>query len=126
MIPIYIEGGLPLVDLTVHTGTLSHIISRALIDTGSSATLLRTDDMLALGVTILPTDKIRVMTGIGGHESVIEKRIDGLSIGILTVRPFVVQLGAMDYGWGLNAIIGVDFLRSVNAVIDLNRLEVRA
>lgn len=31
----------------------------------------------------------------------------------------------MDYGFDINGIVGVDFLKSVGAVIDLNKMELR-
>ncbi len=56
------------------------------------------------------------MRGIGGAKFVFLKRID---------RNFAIEVGAMDYGFAIDGIIGTDFLLQVGAVIDLSRLEIR-
>ena len=43
----------------------------------------------------------------------------------LQVNDFEVEVGAMDYGFAIDGIIGTDFLLQVGAVIDLPRLEIR-
>jgi hypothetical protein len=40
------------------------------------------------------------------------------------VDDFAIEVGAMDYGFSLDGIVGMDFLLQVGAVIDLSRLEV--
>jgi len=41
------------------------------------------------------------------------------------VTNFAIEVGAMDYGFAIDGIIGTDFLLQVGAVIDLSRLEIR-
>ena len=36
----------------------------------------------------------------------------------------MVQIGAMDYGFPIQGLIGADFLTETGAVLDLNRLEI--
>ena len=62
--------------------------------------------------------------GIGGAEFVFVKRIDRLSVGELQVSDFEIEVGAMDYGFAIDGILGTDFLLQVGAVIDLSRLEI--
>ena len=62
--------------------------------------------------------------GIGGAEFVFVKRIDRLSVGELQVSDFAIEVGAMDYSFAIDGIIGTDFLLQVGAVIDLARLEI--
>jgi hypothetical protein len=45
-------------------------------------------------------------------------------LGELEVRDFEVEVGAMDYGFAIDGIVGMDWLTQVGAVIDLSRLEV--
>ena len=45
--------------------------------------------------------------------------------GDLDVNRFEVEIGAMDYGYNIDGIIGVDFLMQVGAMIDLANLEIR-
>ena len=42
----------------------------------------------------------------------------------LIVHNFDVNVGMMDYGFDIDAIIGLDFLVQVGAVIDLKQLEI--
>lgn len=42
----------------------------------------------------------------------------------LIVHNFDVEVGMMDYGFDIDAIIGLDFLVQVGAVIDLKQLEI--
>ena len=62
--------------------------------------------------------------GVGGTEFVFTKRVDRLSVGDLQVNDFQIEVGAMDYGFDIDGIIGMDFLTQVGAIIDLAKLEV--
>ncbi len=62
---------------------------------------------------------------MGGSEFVYSKRLDSLQLGEMEVRLFEVQVGALDYGFPLQGILGTDFLRQAEAVIDLKNLVVR-
>jgi hypothetical protein len=99
-------------------------ISDVLLDTGAAASVFRTDDLLTIGVVPSPTDQIRFMAGIGGREAVIEKQIETLAVGNLIISPFTIQLGAVDYGFAINGIMGMDFLLTAGAVIDLHTLTI--
>lgn len=67
---------------------------------------------------------IRRIRGVGGTEFVFSKRVDELSVGDLSVSHFDIEVGAMDYGFDLDGIIGLDFLRAVRAKIDLGALTI--
>lgn len=62
--------------------------------------------------------------GVGGTELVFSKRLEGVALGDMELRDFEVQIGAMNYGFPIQGIIGMDFLLQFQAVIDLGRLEV--
>lgn len=51
-----------------------------------------------------------------------EKNIDRLSLGNLEIRNFIIEIGVMDYGFEINGIIGLDFLKEVGAIIDLRKM----
>ncbi|MEP7293521.1 MAG: hypothetical protein ABI835_17175 [Chloroflexota bacterium] len=80
---------------------------------------------MTLGIVPLPTDKLRFLHGIGGDEAVIEKTIDALQIGEFVAAPFIVQMGAMEYGIPMDGIIGLDFLLRAQATIDFKTLQIR-
>jgi len=57
--------------------------------------------------------------GVGGSEFVYSKILDEVSIGSLIVNEFETEIGAMNYGFELDGIIGLDFLLKTKAIIDL-------
>ncbi len=125
MIPIRLRKSLPFVEATIIANGQKLVLRHVLLDTGSSSTLLKTDDLRSLGMEILPTDVLRNVRGIGGSETVIEKTIEGLRVGEVTVSPFLVQLGAVGYMDDLDGILGIDFILKSKAVLDFAKREMR-
>lgn len=119
------EGGLLYVnvDLVYKSQTLT--LAEVILDTGSAATLFSVDEVSKLGLVPAPTDPIRRVRGVGGSEFVFSKNLDKLSLGDLALEDFPVQIGAMDYGFPIQGLIGLDFLLRAGAMIDLKRLEIR-
>ncbi|MHB8800298.1 MAG: aspartyl protease family protein [Thermoanaerobaculia bacterium] len=120
---IRLEDGLPFVEATIVVGGKEVELPIALLDTGSAGTLVNADRLLGAGVTAEPTDRIGSVRGIGGVEYVLRKRASEVRLGALSVRDVDVQVGALDYGFDVDAIIGADVLCGLAAVIDLGRLE---
>lgn len=123
MTAIIIADGLPMVGVTLYANSRSLSLPRVVVDTGASDSLFRTDDLRTLGFGIEPTDIAQAMRGIGGREWVVEKQIDRLEIERdFQVRPFTIQIGALDYGLAIDGILGMDFLVAAKAIIDLDAL----
>lgn len=118
MSDIRIVTGLPFVTVTLRANGQTLVLDHVLLDTGSAASVFKTDDLRSIGVTIEPPDRIRFMIGIGGEEAVVEKKIDGIEVGILSAQPFTIQLGALDYGVKMDGILGLDFLLNTQAILD--------
>jgi predicted aspartyl protease len=123
-VKVRLEGGLLYVtaDLIYKSQTLT--LSEVVLDTGSAATLFSVEEVSRLGMIPEPTDPIRRVRGVGGSEFVFSKRLDKLSLGDLALEDFPVQIGAMDYGFPIQGLIGLDFLMQAGAVIDLEKLEI--
>lgn len=105
--------------------TLTHknnivVLKNALVDTGSASTVISKDIADVLGLKPESTDMINSVQGVGGAESVIEKKIDIIKIDSTEMFGFHIQVGAMDYGIELEAIIGLDLLTACHAVMDLS------
>ena len=98
-------------------------IPHILIDTGSASTVFATDAVSQLGIVPSPDDRLRYLRGVGGTESVFTREIDHLAVGESAVSDFKIEVGGMDYGFEINGILGMDFLRQTGAVIDLRTLE---
>ena len=122
---IQVRDGLPYVTVTLLYGDQQLDLAHVLSDTGSAGTLFAADQVLAIGLQYEADDPVQCIRRIGGAEFVFVKRIDRLSLGELQVNNFAIEVGAMDYGFAIDGIIGTDFLLQVGAVIDLSRLEIR-
>ena len=121
---IRLQDGLPYItaSLTYRGQQLS--FRNVLLDTGSAGAIFSTDRVLTIGLTYEPDDSIHRIRGVGGAEFVFAKRVDSLAVGKLQVNDFQIEVGAMDYGFDIDGIIGMDFLIQVGAIIDLAKLEI--
>ena len=124
MTAIVIDHDLPFIQVVLYTNAKSLILPRVLLDTGSAATVFRTDDLLQIGILPQPEDTIRYMAGIGGIESVVEKEIEIIEVAGASLNSFKVQLGALDYGVPMNGILGLDFLLQAEMQIDFGKLQI--
>jgi predicted aspartyl protease len=96
-----------------------------LVDTGSASTMLSADVIAPLGIVPDPQDTLRMIRGVGGTEVVFTRRVDLLQVGERSVSQFEVEVGGMDYGFTMNGILGMDFLVSTGAIINLRNLEIQ-
>lgn len=115
---------LPFVTITIRYKGRNLELDNVLLDTGSAGTLFHVERLMTIGLLMEPEDMIRRIRGVGGTEFVFSKRVDELSVGDLSVSHFDIEVGAMDYGFDLDGIIGLDFLRAVRAKIDLGALTI--
>lgn len=121
---IILRDGLPFVSVTVAHGSDSLTIPDVVLDTGSAHTVLSADILGPLGIVPQPDDVLYAVRGIGGVEVVFARRLDSLGVGSAAVPGLEVEVGGVDYGFGLNGILGMDFLRASGAVIDLGQLTI--
>ncbi len=116
-------------DLPFTTVTLSYDgramdIPWVLIDTGSATTVLSTDLVSEVGIEPLPNDRLRTLRGVGGIESVFTRKVDRLQVGGTAVEDCEIEVGGMDYGFEINGVLGMNFLRRTGAVIDLREMTI--
>jgi predicted aspartyl protease len=90
-----------------------------LVDTGSASTILSIDLLSRIGIAPEPNDTIHQIRGVGGTEAVFRRRLDSVELGDASVAGFAVEVGAMDYGFNIQGIVGTDLLLRTGAVIDL-------
>ena len=121
---IRLQDGLPYVTITLQYRGQQLRLPHVLLDTGSAGTVFAADTVLSLGLHYEADDPVHRIRGVGGAEFVFSKQVEQLSLGELHVRDFAIEVGAMDYGFDIDGILGMDFLLQVGAVIDLSRLEV--
>lgn len=123
---LHIEGRLPFVSATLRFDGRPMMLDQVLLDTGSAGSVFAADAVRDLGIEPAREDLVRRIRGVGGSEFVYSKRIESVSVGEMIVEDFVIQVGAMEYGFPLKGIIGMDFLLATRATIDLGSLEVKA
>ncbi|HSN26648.1 MAG TPA: retropepsin-like aspartic protease [Kofleriaceae bacterium] len=116
-------------ELAFVTATLTYSgvsieIANVLVDTGAASTTINADLAADAGVFVSPTDTLRRLRGVGGHEHVFSRRVDRFAIGDHGLNDFELEIGEMDYGFQLGGILGMDFLRTARAVLDLDQLTI--
>ena len=121
---IRLEDGLPYVSVILVQGSHQIKLEKVLIDTGSVSSVFMADKALEIGLQLERDDIIHRIRGVGGAEFVFSKAVDRLALGELEVGKFEIEVGAMEYGFEIEGIIGLDFLMAVGAMIDLDRMEI--
>lgn len=116
--------GLLFCEITIFYKGKSMILDNVLIDTGSGGTVFKMDKVDELGVTIEKDDTIETISGVGGVEFVYKKTVDRINLGNLAIGNFTIEVGVMDYGFEIDGIIGMDFLKEVGAIIDLDKMAI--
>ena len=120
-----LEYGIPFIEIKIINNDKEVTVKNVLIDTGAASSILSSDIALAMGLAPSPTDVINRVRGVGGYEYVYEKSIDKIRIEDIELNNFKIEVGDMDYGFNINAILGTDFLIASRAVIDMESLELK-
>lgn len=115
---------LAFVTATLRYGGITIEIPDVLLDTGAASTVVNADLAAEAGVSVSPTDRLRRLRGVGGHEHVFTRHVDRFAVGDNGLDNFELEIGEMDYGFELGGILGMDFLRATGAVIDLAKLTI--
>ncbi len=121
---LIIENGLLLTDMELTFRGRSLWIKRVLVDTGSGGTIISTDLAESIGIIAEENDMIYRISGVGGSEFVFSKTVDSIKIGQAEIRDFPLEVGAMNYGFDLDGIIGLDFLQQIKAIINIDKLTI--
>ncbi len=121
---IVVQDGLPFVTVSLSYRGRQIAVENVLLDTGSMGTIFSADKMDAIDLFPEDDDVLRRVRGIGGTEFVFTKQVELLTLGELQVKGFEIEVGAMEYGFNIDGIIGLDFLMKTKAIVDLSRLEI--
>jgi hypothetical protein len=124
MAQITLAHGLPFVSVVVRANGSTLVLEHILLDTGSAATMFKTEEMYRLGIHLESRDVVEFIRGVGGREPVVEKTVEAIELDDLVAGPMTVQVGAMSYGMVINGILGLDFLLRTGAEINLQTLEI--
>jgi len=114
-----LTADLPYVTVTVAYRGAEIEVPDVLVDTGSASTMFASDVVAAAGISPRADDELRVLRGVGGTEVVFARQVDRVRAGSGSIEQFVIEVGGMDYGFEINGILGMDYLRGTGAIINL-------
>lgn len=123
---IIIEDGLLLTDMEITFNGQLLSLQRVLVDTGSGSTVVSTDLAESIGIVAEENDMIYRISGVGGSEFVYSKMVDSVRIGNMQTDDFAFEFGAMNYGFNLEGIIGLDLLQRLKAIINIDELTLQS
>ncbi|MCP1145088.1 retropepsin-like aspartic protease [Lysinibacillus endophyticus] len=121
---LVLENGLLLTDMEVEIKGKVLTLNRVLIDTGSASTLISSDVAASFGIVAEDHDPIYRIYGVGGFEYVFSKVADAIKVGNQSVKHIQVEFGDMDYGFAIDGILGINVLKKLKAVINMNNLSI--
>lgn len=120
-IPLSIQNQLlVLPELHVSYNSQTLLITDGVLDTGSAGTLLDVNLVEQIGITTRTGIDIHQVFGVGGSEFVFTHEVT-LKVGNTRISPFVVEVGNTDT-YGTSALIGLDFLMAIGALLDLKAM----
>ncbi len=115
---LYYDYGLPFAEIELLNGDKSIKLSRVLIDTGSATTIISIDSAISLGLGPHPDDELNLVRGVGGVGSVYEKCVESIILDTVNLVNSKVDVGAMQYGFEIDAIVGMDILEQAKAIVN--------
>lgn len=120
---IIYDKGLLFADIEISYLGKSKLVKNAVIDTGSSHTIISPDVVSNIGIAPSQSDKLITMYGVGGEHFAYRKRVDSISICKNDLRDMEIDFGVIDETGDINGLIGLDVLLQLGASIDLNNLK---
>lgn len=82
------------------------------------------DSLTLIGIEPSVDDTLHTIRGVGGIEVVYLRKAGFLEVGDSQVSDFEIEVGGMDYGFEINGILGMDFLKASGAVINLHEMRI--
>lgn len=119
---LYYDYGLPFAEIELFNGDKSIKLSKVLIDTGSATTIISTETAIYLGLGLQPDDELNLVRGVGGVETVYEKYVENIAVDTAILKNFKIDVGAMQYGFEIDAIVGIDILKQAKAIVNLGEM----
>lgn len=96
-------------------------ISNVVIDTGAVESILSSTIVKDIGINFTASDTTAVTRGAGGGKMrFFYKVVDELKIGNKVFKNIKMDFGNIDPSGEINGLIGLDLLKSLHAVIDVD------
>jgi len=100
-------------------------VPNTVIDTGATQSLISVDTVDTLFQRYEPDDRLIFMSGIGGSEASVRRRIDRIQFDSFSADNFRLDFGSLQEHPGINGLVGLDILIPGRFLIDLERLEIQ-
>lgn len=125
MINIKFKEGLLFTSITLIYKNQAKTIHNIVIDTGACKTIISPDVVDDIGVYAESSDKLIPLCGVGGsiHYS-FEKEINEVKFGDLSIKNIKIDFGIIDNKGEINGLLGLDILRKLGIIIDLEDLTI--
>lgn len=120
---LYFKEGLLYVSILLRHGEKEIIVDDVIVDTGASHTIILSDYLAELDVELSDTDELVKSSGYGGMIcGAVRKKMDRMEVGDMAKEDMKIDFGVIDPYDRINGLLGLDFLKSARAVIDLDSL----
>lgn len=121
---LMLENGLLYTSVRMYYRGRVKTIDKVVIDTGASHSIISTDLVEELGLDIEDDDKIIFSVGIGGKQFAVVKQVDGIAFNGFKIENCKIDLGEIDFGGGINGLLGLDLLMQAGVILDLKNLRI--
>lgn len=95
------------------------VLKNAVIDTGAAETIVNSLNVMNIGLKPEYIDDVCFTYGIGGEIPYFKKQVDSISVDDFEFKNIIVDFGEIDYTGEVSAVIGLNFLEKMRAVIDV-------
>lgn len=120
------RDGLLFSSIVIRHGEKSIVIPHVVIDTGAAESILSIDAVQDLFDGYEPGDQLRFMTGIGGREASVRRKIHRIQFHSFQMDDFPIDFGRIGEDTSINGLIGLDILIPGQFILDLGRLQIYA
>ncbi len=121
---IQLRNGLLFTSIKLIYKGASKVIENVVIDTGAAETIISPDIVEEIGIIAEPKDTVSSFYGVGGSlHNFFSKKVDEIEIENVVIKEVKLDFGVIDPNGDINGLLGLDFLVSTGAIIDLQRLK---
>ncbi|GMA66117.1 retropepsin-like aspartic protease [Alicyclobacillus fastidiosus] len=116
------RDGLLFVSVTLSHKGITQLVDDVILDTGAAQSLIDMTAVEPMDIAAEGQDDFVFMSGIGGQEVALRKRIDFVQFGDYVIENAHVDFAYLDTHPGINGLLGADILLSGRFIIDLDEM----
>jgi len=121
----YTSDGHICTDIGIFFNGKSRILQNVVIDTGAVQSILNSEFVSDIGIKAEYVDEFMKTHGIGGEMMFFCRKIEKLKLGDFEFTDIDVDFGVIDPSGNIQGLIGLDLLKLIRAVIDVEIPEVK-